>query len=679
MKLCPGVFSHDELKQLCSDQSVVDAYKRLPRRAGKISFEMTVPDSIKQSLQQSFGLDLSTVDRLPFRWIRGDTAPHVDRGQSEFDDTYLVYLTDGEGQFKIGEDSYPIEAGTGFSFSEGTRHEVIETHESTRLLLGPMSEQGFAVGESGTTISADGETTTVYIRQVDGTSSYKLNEDGEWTVFVWPLTVTNTNATPSSNILKVLFTTNLTFIDDYGGYIQTNSEGIQIGDKVLRNDGTKTTITIDNVSGYGGFVLSSYSYTYVYNLKVTAINNSILDSGGGWIARSGYAYGASDTYIIGCSSDGPISNYGGGIVGSYAAASVTEGGPSANLKIIGCSSSGAIGDYAGGIAGEYCAQSGGSVTIIKCSSSGSIALGGGGIVGAYAGQGESSCEVEYSYSTGSIAQDAGGIFGQNAGNDGYATAFNCYSRGTIAGDGGGIFGSQAAVIGGAEVSNCYSAGTFFTEGTGLYGPGKGEGATQAVSYAANGTWDDVTAVGIGFNLVSNFISPGTNQPFELRAFGPSPYSLTSIVDEDMSLTYSQSVAAGSASIAGVVSGYSSYSILEGGDATITINGTTGAISTTTATPVGNYTMIVRATINPYSITTVTLTVTEAPEPEPVGASTAPRSTVPIGFKRLDYDQYKNLVFGNRLVIERLTDPNVRFKSYADYIRYKIARATISTK
>jgi hypothetical protein len=80
------------------------------------------------------------------RWIRGDTPAHVDSGRTSFERTHLAYLTDSEGEFIIGDESFPIVRGSGFTFQHGVRHEARGTGLEPRLLIGPMSEQGFAVG-----------------------------------------------------------------------------------------------------------------------------------------------------------------------------------------------------------------------------------------------------------------------------------------------------------------------------------------------------------------------------------------------------------------------------------------------------------------------------------------------------------------------------------------------------
>jgi hypothetical protein len=80
------------------------------------------------------------------RWIKGDTAPHIDRGVSEFDTTYLVYLNDSPGEFIVDSQAYPIQANTGFVFDEGIFHETQHTGNVPRLLLGPMNGLAEPVG-----------------------------------------------------------------------------------------------------------------------------------------------------------------------------------------------------------------------------------------------------------------------------------------------------------------------------------------------------------------------------------------------------------------------------------------------------------------------------------------------------------------------------------------------------
>ena len=112
----------------------------------KVYFTISLTDSIRASLQDKFNLDLSSVNTIPMRWIKGDTAPHVDRGASAFQHTYLAYLTDSPGTFTIGDDVFLIQENVGFAFNEGISHETQGTSGVPRLLLGPMNEFAEPVG-----------------------------------------------------------------------------------------------------------------------------------------------------------------------------------------------------------------------------------------------------------------------------------------------------------------------------------------------------------------------------------------------------------------------------------------------------------------------------------------------------------------------------------------------------
>lgn len=613
------------------------------------------------------GLDLSQVSSIPFRWMHGDTSPHVDRGQASFENTYLVYLTDGDGQFELGEESYPMTAGTGFVFPEGTHHAVTGTNGTSRLLLGPMSESGFAVGAPG--IYADGQTDTVYLSQVGSTMYYRVNDGELFEITSFPVTITNTNAIDTTEyILPVRFTTDLT-ITSADQYFTLSTDGIEIGSKTVKSDGTKYTITIDGVTDYPGFLNNqNNSYTYVYNLHVRAINGSTLYSvagtAAGWVGGWSYGAGGSVNYITACSSDGPITDFCGGIVGSDAA---VGGG----LYITGCTSSGTIGASGGGIAGRYAGGNGGTIDIRRCSSTGTIGANAGGIVGVSAGEG-GNCEVSRSFSTGTIAAYGGGIFGSSAGADGEALANKCYSRGTIGEDGGGIYGPDAGNgTGEATANTCYSSGTFVTSNTGIFGTPVGTIFTVDC-YAANGTWVDANA---GLDTTSDYISVGVNQPYELRNFGSTPYSLETVSSPStLNTEYYQTIPAGTGSIAGLLTGVGPYSLVRSDkEIFYTLNSTTGVITPARNTPIDVYSLIVRAgSATQYTMTSFFLTVEEA-LPEPPSSATPARAPTGKGF---DFQTYNDLQVGNSLVIERLQNTNLRFKSFEDYNKYRKAFATL---
>ena len=113
---------------------------------GAERFTVRLTESIRSTLETRFGLDLTDVLELPMRWIVGDTAPHVDSGSAPFQRTHLVYLQSCPGQLVVGDETYSMTANTGYVFDHGLRHGTVGTESTRRLVLGPMSEQAFAVG-----------------------------------------------------------------------------------------------------------------------------------------------------------------------------------------------------------------------------------------------------------------------------------------------------------------------------------------------------------------------------------------------------------------------------------------------------------------------------------------------------------------------------------------------------
>ncbi len=552
-----------------------------------IYFSIPLTDEIRQEINKTLRLDLSHIHTIPMRWIKGDTSPHIDKSINEFLNTYLIYLSDNQGELVIENESYPIRQNVGYIFSEGISHETINTGVEPRLLLGPMSEEGLSVG-GATTITADGQTEIVYFRSSGLSVEYKIN-NGPYNGFSLPVTIVNSN-TPYP--LKVLFENDIT-IQSPIFYFICGSAGIQFGSSSLNNDGTRPIITIDGVSNYPGFIQNGTSLSpgnhniYIYNLVVNSINSSTLVNDGGWIGQAYFANASSNNFIINCSSNGPIIDAGGGIVGGYSA---FNGG---NLTIIGCSSSGNSATYSGGIVGFYAGRNGGTVQCEECWSTGLI---------------------------GSGSNFAGGIVGFAAGqNGGNITILNCYSSGFISVSGGGIFGDTASSNGGTTFAiNCYSVGTTATIGNGIYGSSPQVGASTTNCYIGNGSWDTATANTqlTGFPVSPSLIGTtwvysGINQPYILRNMGYNPYTITNIVSgltPTLNKTFSQTINAGSSTSTAIVSN-KSYTILQitPSEPTITINSVTGVISTTSGTPGNTYNIIVQND-GSYNISTFTLTI-----------------------------------------------------------------------
>jgi hypothetical protein len=142
-----NVLSSEELHYLNNLPEVLSAKSSLDAKtSGMVYFSVHVTDAIRNTLQSRFSLDIAAGSSIPMRWIKGDTAPHVDRGASDFENTYLMYLNDSPGEFVVDSQSYPIQANTGFVFNEGLSHETQNTGSVSRLLLGPMNEFAQPVG-----------------------------------------------------------------------------------------------------------------------------------------------------------------------------------------------------------------------------------------------------------------------------------------------------------------------------------------------------------------------------------------------------------------------------------------------------------------------------------------------------------------------------------------------------
>jgi hypothetical protein len=674
-KVIDNVLSKDIINDLLGLSEVKAAKKKIDRQtSGSVYFTIHLTDYVKILLHKKLGLDFFTKEDIPMRWVKGDTLPHIDRGASTFENTYLVYLTDSPGELILENERYSITQGSGYVFSEGIHHETMGTGSEPRLLLGPMSEEGFAVG-AATIIVANGQTDTIYFKQTGFSVEYKIN-DGSYSGFSLPVTILNID---TSFTLKVLFENTMTFSSDIWYFI-CGSDNIQFGSTSLNLDGTRSIINIDSVLNYPGLIQNTnlHDNIYIYNLEVHSTGGSTLQTNGGWIGQENFAKGASNNYIINCSSDGEIIDAGGGIVGGNAASD------SGNLQIINCSSSGNSAVYSGGIVGYYAGINSGQVICNQCWSTGSIGQNGGGIFGYGAGDTLGTANALNCYSTGSISDGGGGIFGQLSGNNsGNATAQNCYSTGLIGTDAGGIFGKFAASAFGTTIAqNCYSTGIVTTSGNGIYGTAPGGGVTQTNCYAANGTWNTSTANANLSGVPTSPNSVGTdwvetivNDPYELLHMGYVPY-VTEIIlvnagTPSLLTNISSFVLAGESSPPAIVSG-KSYTILQisGGSSssygTITIDSTTGVISTTTSTTPGIYTLYLRNT-GSYNITMVVLEITSG------AVSNVSCCLLPSDLPNFSYRYRNEIIQGNTLLYD--TPNNNKFVDYSFYYYKRMAAAS----
>jgi hypothetical protein len=164
----------------------------------KVDFSIQLPDAIKDKLETGFGINLSQIASIPLRWIKGDTPPHIDKGENHFNNTYLLYLTDSIGNLIIDGQSYPIAAGNAHIFNEGLAHSTINTGDSERLMIGPMSETGFRVGAPSLILYYDNETdANQMINTIYSTNSYTIETINNISSWYIAKNVNGTNPSPN--------------------------------------------------------------------------------------------------------------------------------------------------------------------------------------------------------------------------------------------------------------------------------------------------------------------------------------------------------------------------------------------------------------------------------------------------------------------------------------------------
>jgi len=357
------------------------------------------------------------------------------------------------------------------------------------------------------------------------TSSVVLNQsvlDG----YTWPITIQGGTI---DNPVVVKITENIVLTNVANYFI--------IGSEYVTFDGNNNTIIIDNVNSYPGLVqngsfngaVNGYSNITIKNINVSvSVLTTNLIIYGGWIGQDMFGYNATNVTIDNCHSSGPqTNNAGGGIVGRYSPATVTN-----------CSSTGAIQTNGGGICGKFF-----SGTVVNCYSTGAIGSSAGGIMGNFSTGTAINC-----YSTGNIGSYAGGIMGSDAGKNiapvtgitttPGATATNCYSRGNITGNyASGIMAQKSY----GTVTNCYSTGNITgTNARGIVGDqssgtiahcytfastimGASSTSTIIDCLASGGPWSDIRAssvlTGTDGTVWSGY-GDGVEEPFTLVYITP---------------------------------------------------------------------------------------------------------------------------------------------------------------
>ncbi len=461
------------------------------------------------------------------------------------------------------------------------------------------------------TILANGATEAIYIFQDGSDIKYKINIDGTPSNVPFTCTITNTNSgiNPEDR-LYVYIETDITITDPNQFFIA--------GSANIEFNGKRNSITVSNVSNYPGFIengrsgLTGQFLVIARYIRIIGDNSTLLSSSG-WVCQDYFANGITSNYIFACSSNAPISNNSGGILGNNA------GINSGDVFVSECYSLGAIGSSAGGI----CAAGGSDSTVVirACYSEGTIGAGAGGILAASS---EGTITIANCYSRGNIGNGGGGICGSTTG--GSVSVSNCYSSGSIGTLSGGIFG--VGITGSASASHCYSCGTGSAVSSGgIYANSNNDNLLGANNYSelnsgTPGTWSDTHAnnnilqdVPITGRLLggkwSRLSAVNNTIPYEFNRFGLSPYT------NNVQSYYETTVQQGQTTSASLLSPGYAYSIVEVYDdnedivvdfSGLSINSSTGAITVSRSFAAGYYEIIIRDAINPYDITPLQLTI-----------------------------------------------------------------------
>jgi len=263
-----NVFTPADLEYLNNLPEVLEAKARLGSQK-MVYFSITLTESLRATLEERLGLDLSTVSSIPLRWIKGDTPPHIDRGASAFEHTYLVYVNDSEGSFVLGAESYPIQANTAFVFSEGISHRTEGTGLEPRLLVGPMNELAEPVGSVIYYFSSETNALAV-TNQLGVGNSFTVGDPVFGGYTSWRM-ASNSNGSSPQN---VVYTNGDVLNSDGNYYMYPNFPCFKEGTKVLcQVDGVETYQPIETLKVGTLVKTSHHGFKKIEIIKSGTIHN----------------------------------------------------------------------------------------------------------------------------------------------------------------------------------------------------------------------------------------------------------------------------------------------------------------------------------------------------------------------------------------------------------------------
>jgi len=299
-----NVLSAEEIQYLNNLPEVLRAKASLDaRQSGMVYFSVAVTETILNTLEARFGLRIPAGSSIPMRWIKGDTAPHIDTGASAFENTYLMYLNDSPGELIIDSQTYAIEANTGFVFNEGLSHETQGTEGIARLLLGPMNELAEPVG-SNVTYYATQADALAYANVIGYGAGYVVGSGGPFGGYTSWRIASNSNGTSPKN---VVYQNGDTLISDGNYYLYPSNPCFLQGTTILCEvDGVEQYVPVEQLKK-GTLVKTSLNG---FKPVVLIGNGSLLNPGNDErtenrlykCSRSKYPQLTDDLYITGCHS-----------------------------------------------------------------------------------------------------------------------------------------------------------------------------------------------------------------------------------------------------------------------------------------------------------------------------------------------------------------------------------------
>lgn len=244
-----NVFSNEEIEYLTQLPQVSAAKDKLnsSNPSSTVYFNVPLNEVLRTSLTNCFGLDFSGVSEIPMRWIKGDTTPHIDVGSTKFENTYLAYINNSQGEFIIDNDSYPITANTAFKFNEGLLHMTRNTGEVPRLILGPMNELVNPVGSPVTYYPSEADA-MAYTNVLGYSGNYTVGSGGPYGpapgYTYWRISSNSTGSSPQN----VVYVNGTDLIPGGSYYMYPAAPCFLEGSKILALvEGNETYVPIENL------------------------------------------------------------------------------------------------------------------------------------------------------------------------------------------------------------------------------------------------------------------------------------------------------------------------------------------------------------------------------------------------------------------------------------------------